>query len=146
MTVLATEPVADAASQRRFPPVAQVVTAALGLVVVGGIYMASYAPRRPPLGLPIAIVSVSGALVLVGIVMMVRTRELAWDRFFLVFKWALLAYVISAGLIGYAFVRDHVRGGPLLVLVLMLVLFAVSVPLIIGFTVARYQAGRSSAG
>jgi hypothetical protein len=57
----------------------------------------------------------------------------------------LLSYVIAAGLIEFAFVRDHTRGGPLVVLTAMLVLFAVDVPLIISFTVARFQSARSDA-
>ena len=56
-----------------------------------------------------------------------------------VFRWALLAYVISAGMIGFAFVKDHVRGAPLAVVFVMLVIFALDVPLIIAFTVARYS-------
>jgi hypothetical protein len=54
--------------------------------------------------------------------------------------------VIAAGLIEFAFVRNHTRGEPLAVVTAMLVLFAVTVPLIISFTVARYQsAGDDSA-
>ena len=65
-------------------------------------------------------------------------RPFAWDRFLLVFRWALLAYVISAGMIGFAFAKDHVRGAPLAVVFVMLVIFALDVPLSIAFTVARY--------
>ena len=132
-------------SQQRFAPVAQLGAAALVLVVIGGIYMASYAPRRPPLTVPILLAAASGALLAVNLVMLVRTRGLAWDKFFLVGRWALLSYVIAAGLIEFAFVRDHTRGGPLVVLTAMLVLFAVDVPLIISFTVARYQSARGDA-
>ena len=38
------------------------------------------------------------------------------------------------------FVKDGTRGGELAVLTLALVIFAVHVPLLIGFTVARHQA------
>ena len=37
------------------------------------------------------------------------------------------------------FVNDGVRGGVLVVLTLSLLVYAVHVPLLIGFTVARYQ-------
>jgi hypothetical protein len=127
------------ATERRFAPVAQLGAAALVLIVAGGIYMASYAPRRPPLGIPIALAAASGVLVLANIVMVARTKTFAWDKFFLVGKWTLLSYVIAAGLIEFAFAKDHVRGGPLGVITAMLVLFAVIVPLIISYTVARYQ-------
>ena len=56
-----------------------------------------------------------------------------------VFRWALLAYVISAGVIGFAFVRDHIRGAPLALVTVMLLIYALDVPVIIAFTVARYS-------
>ena len=43
-------------------------------------------------------------------------------------------------MIEYAFLRNHLRGGPLVVLTLSLVVFAVHVPMLVGFTVARYYA------
>jgi Na+/glutamate symporter len=133
-------------SERRFAPVAELGIAALVLIVAGGIYMASYAPRRPPLGVPIVLAVASGVLVLANIIMVARTKEFAWDKFFLVGRWTLLSYVIAAGLIELAFVKDHTRGGPLAVITAMLVIFAVIVPLIISFTVARYQSARSETG
>jgi hypothetical protein len=72
-------------------------------------------------------------------------REFAWETFFVVFRWALLAYVISAGMIEFAFARDHTRGTPLVVVTLMLIVFAVSVPLIIAFTVASYASPQGTA-
>jgi len=56
-----------------------------------------------------------------------RVQGFAWDKFFLVGKWALVSYVIAAGLIEFAFVKDHTRGGALAVITAMLVLFAVTV-------------------
>ena len=134
------------ALSRRFPPIAGLTTVSLGLVVVGGILMSSYAPRRPPLGVPVAITVVSALLLLASSYLTSRLRPFAWDRFFLVFRWALLAYVISAGMIGFAFVKDHVRGAPLAVVVVMLVIFALDVPLIIAYTVARYTSPAGHAG
>jgi hypothetical protein len=134
------------ALSRRFPPIAGLTTVSLGLVVVGGILMASYAPRRPPLGVPVAVTLVSAVLLLVSGYLTSRLRPFDWDRFFLVFRWALLAYVISAGMIGFAFVKDHVRGAPLAVVLVMLVIFALDVPLIIAFTVARYSSPAVHAG
>jgi len=67
-----------------------------------------------------------------------RVKGFAWQRFFAVAKWSLLAYAVTAGLIEYAFLKDHLRGGALVVLTLSLVIFAVHVPTLIGFTVARY--------
>jgi drug/metabolite transporter (DMT)-like permease len=127
------------AAGRRFPPVAELAAVSLAAVVVGGILMASYVPRRPPLALPTVLACIGAALVLASVVLLSRLREFAWGRFFTVFRWALLAYAISAAMIGFAFVRDHTRGAPLVLVVLMLIIFAADVPLIIAFTVARYS-------
>ena len=43
-----------------------------------------------------------------------------------------------AGQIEYAFLQNHVKGGTLVVLTLSLVVFAIHVPALVGFTVARY--------
>jgi hypothetical protein len=42
-------------------------------------------------------------------------------------------------MIEYAFLRDHLSGGPLVILTLSLVVYALQVPTLIGFTVARYE-------
>ena len=77
-------------------------------------------------------------LLAINLLLLSRVQDFAWGRFFDVAKWALLAYTVIAAMIEYAFVRDHLSGGPLIVLTLSLVVFAVHVPLLIGFTVARY--------
>jgi hypothetical protein len=134
------------AVRRRFPPVAELTTVSLALVVIGGILMASYAPRRPPLGAPGALATASAALLLAGVVLLSRLREFNWPRFFLAFRWALLAYLISAAVIGFAFVRDHIRGAPLALVAVMLLIYAVDVPVIIAFTVARFSSPPHAAG
>jgi hypothetical protein len=42
-------------------------------------------------------------------------------------------------MIAFAFIRNHMSGAPLAVVLVMLVIYAVDVPLIIAFTVARYS-------
>ena len=54
-------------------------------------------------------------------------------------SWSLLAYLVIGGMIEFVFVRNHVRGGTLVVLTLSLLVFAIHVPTLIGFTVARYS-------
>jgi hypothetical protein len=82
-----------------------------------------------------------GAIVLelAAIVMLVTIRPFAWDRFFLVLGWTLLAYVLQSGIIEWSFIINDVPGRPLAVLTAGLVVFATIVPLMIAFTVARYQ-------
>jgi hypothetical protein len=91
-----------------------------------------------PLGPAIALLAASALLLAFNVLALTRVRGFDWDRFFQVGRWSLLGYIVIAGLIEYAFLQDHVRGGALVVLTLSLVVFAVHVPLLVGFTVARY--------
>jgi hypothetical protein len=127
-----------AAQSPAAPAVTQMAGASLALVVIGGIVMASSFPGRPALGVPIALLVLSAALLAASIVLLARHRGFAWHTFLLVGRWALLAYVVSAGMIEFSFVHNHAGGAPLLVVTLMLVLFAVDVSLLIGLTVAPY--------
>ena len=67
---------------RRLPSITQLAVGALGLVIVGGVYMASYFPRRPPLGLPIALLAGSAAAFAIGVVLLAGVPDFAWDTFF----------------------------------------------------------------
>jgi hypothetical protein len=125
-------------TDRRLPPVTEVGMASLAMIVAGGIYLSAHLPERVPLGPAVALL-VASALLLVGnLLSLTRVRDFAWPTFFGVARWALLAYVITAGLIEYAFLQNHLSGGPLVVLTLSLAVYAVHVPMLIGFTVARY--------
>lgn len=131
---------------RPYPPIAWLSSGALGSVVVGGILMSSYAPRLAPLKFATALMVLGWFLLLGAVALLLRIREFAWDTFAKVFKSALLAYVIEAGMIEFAFVKDHTRGASLVIVSLMLVVFATSVPVTIAFTVARYaEIGKRSA-
>lgn len=123
---------------RKLPPVTEVGMLSLALIVAGGIYLSAHLPRHVPLA-PAAILLAASALLLAGnLLSLTRVPSFAWGRFLEIARWALLAYVVTAGMIEYAFVRDHLSGGPLLVLTLSLVVYAVHVPVLIAFTVARY--------
>lgn len=132
-------------SERRLPPVTGVGMTSLALIVAGGIYLAAHLPDRVPLGPAIALLCASALLLVGNLVALALVPGFAWGKFFQVAKWALLAYAITAELIEYAFVQNHVRGGTLVVLTLSLVVYAVHVPVLIGFTVARYWPGGADA-
>lgn len=125
-------------TERRLPPIIQAGVAQLALVVIGGIYLASHLPESVSLTLPTILLVVAAVLLVGNLVALSRATGFAWGRFLTVGKWTLLAYSISAGLIEYSFVRNDTRGGPLVVLTLSLVVYALTVPLLIAFTVARY--------
>lgn len=123
---------------RRLPPVAEIAVAAMALIIIGGITLASRLPRPAPLPLLIALLAAAAVLVLADIVLLARLREFAWPVFFQVAKWSLLAYAVMYGVLEFTFVYDHVAGSTLVVLTLMLVVIAVDVPMLFGFSVARY--------
>ncbi len=125
--------------ERPMPPVTELTALSLVLIVVGGIFIASHLPRHVPLTLPVVLLAVGTASTLTGVVLLARVPEFAWSRFLLVARWALLAYVIEAGMLEYVFVKDGTRGSQLVVLSLSLLVFAVDIPMLIAFTAARYQ-------
>jgi hypothetical protein len=110
----------------------------LGLIVAGGIYLSAHLPQHVPLGPAVALLAASAVVLAVNVFLLSRVRDFAWHRFFEVGKWSLLAYAVIAGMILYVFLRNHVSGGSLVVLTLSLAVFAVHVPMLVGFTVARY--------
>lgn len=125
--------------ERDLPPVTQLAMLSLALIVAGGIYLASHIPNHVPLAPAVILLAASALLLAINVLLLYRSEGFPWDRFFAVAKWAMLAYAIIAGMIEYAFLRDELKGGPLVVLTLSLVVFAVHVPLLIGFTVARFH-------
>jgi hypothetical protein len=125
-------------SERRLPPVTEIGMASLALIVAGGIYLSAHLPQHVPFGPAIALLAASALLMAVNLALLARVEGFAWGRFFQIGRWSLLAYVVTAGMIEYVFVRNHLSGGPLVVLTLSLVVFAVHVPMLVAFTVARY--------
>jgi hypothetical protein len=130
---------------RRLPPVTPLALTALMLVVAGGIYLAAHLPRPAPLGPAAAALAAAAAALLAAAAALARVRDFAWRTFFVVGGWALAAYLVIAGMLEFVFVLDHTRGSLLIVLTLMLAVYAVNVPLLLAFSVARYQPGPGAA-
>lgn len=124
---------------RQFPRVTEIGIVSMVCVIVGVIYMASHLPQRPPLGLPVGLLVAAAVILAANAVVLARLQDFAWHRFFQVLRWGALAYVIIAGMIEYAFVYDHTRGGTLVVMTLMLAIFSANVPILLAFTVARFE-------
>lgn len=136
--VAAPEALAQDLPQRRLPPITEVAVTTLTLIVIGGIYLASKIPHHVTLAPAIGLLAAAALLLIANAAMISRINPFVWQRFFQVFRWALLAYVVMGGMLEYVFVYDGLRGGTLAVLSGMLLVFALDVPLILSFTVARY--------
>jgi hypothetical protein len=132
--------------EQKLPPVTQIGMVSLALIVAGGIYLSSHLPQHVALAPAVILLALSALLLAGNLIALARVRGFAWNRFFAVARWAMLAYLVTAGLIEYAFVRNHMSGGPLTVLTLSLAVYAVHVPILIGFTVARYSEPSDAAG
>ena len=127
----------------KLPPIAEIAIAAMTLIIVGGITLASRLPHPAPLPLLIALLAVAAVLVLTDVVLLARLRDFAWPLFFQVAGWSLLAYSVMYGILEFTFVYDHVTGSTLAVMTLMLVVIAIDIPLLFGFSVARYAEPRT---
>jgi hypothetical protein len=122
------------------PPVQQISIAVIVLIVIGGIDTAAHLPRHVPQGPTIALLSAAAVLLAANFLLLSRIEPFNWRVFRQVAGWVLLAYAVIAGMLEYVFIYDHTRGTQLVILTLMLVVFAVNIPVLIGFCVARFQA------
>ena len=129
-------------ADRKVPRVTTLWMLSIALIAGGVSYLAAYLPKRAPLAPAVGLLAAAAVVLVAGVVLLARQRDFAWRRFFQVGGWTLLAYVVIAGMIEYAFVYDHTRGAVLVVMTLMLVVFLLAPPLLVAFTVARFQQTR----
>ncbi len=125
--------------ERRLPPVTQLGMLSLALIVAAVIYLSAHLPEQVPLTPAVILLALSALLLAGNVLALAKTEGFAWARFIEVGRWALLAYVVISAMIEYVFLRNNTSGGPLVVLTLSLVVFALTVPVLIAFTVARYD-------
>jgi hypothetical protein len=126
-------------TDRREPRFTELGMLSLALIIAGGIYLSAHIPSHVPLAPAIALLIASSLVLGINFALLGRVPDFAWARFRQVAGWALLAYGISAGMIEYVFLRNHLHGGALAILTLSLVVYALQVPTLIAFTVARYD-------
>jgi len=126
-------------SDRRLPPIPQLGIGALVLTVTAGIYLAALAQRHPSLIPPSVLLAGAAGAVLSAVVLLVRARVWTWPKFTKVFGWALLEYTVIAGMLVYVFLLDHIPQPTLELFLVALVIFAFDIPMMFGFSVARYQ-------
>ena len=123
-----------ASTERSYPPIGWLSTGALASVIIGGILMASYAPRKAPLGAATALLVIGCFVAPSAGVLLASLKEFSRTTFIKVFKWAIFADLVTAAMIEFAFVRDHTNGASLLIVTCMLAVFTLSVPTTIAFT------------
>ena len=129
----------ERSADRPMPPIQPIAIGVLALIVIGGVYTAAHLPRHVPEGPTIALLAAASVLLAVNVVLLARIEHFAWRMFRLVAGWVLFAYLIIAGMLEYVFVYDHTSGTQLVILTGMLLVFAVNIPLLLAFSVARFQ-------
>ena len=126
-------------ADRKMPPVDILAMVTLGLIIASGIYLAAHLPRPAAKGPAIVLIGAAAVVMIVNVILLSRIRPFAWKVFWQVAGWSLLAYAVIAGILLFVFIYDHTRGFMLVALALSLVFFAVDIPLLLGYSVARYQ-------
>ena len=131
-----------ALAARKLPPVIEVGSVTLVLAIAGVTYTSSYIPRTPDLRPAVGLLAAAAAVLLGNAVALARIPDFPWRMFWKVFAWTLVAYAVIAGMLMYVFIYDDIPGKQLALLLLTLGVFAVNVPMMLAFSVARFQARR----
>jgi hypothetical protein len=111
----------------------------IGFVAAGVIDLAAYLPRRAPLLPPAILLALAGTALAVNVALLSRQPGFAWWRFRQVAGWMTLVYLVVAGMLEFTFVYDHTHGPVLVLMTLLLAIFTLNVPLLSGWTVARFE-------
>jgi hypothetical protein len=129
----------QSAVYRKLPPVTELLMASMAAVITGGIDIAAHIPVVPSLTPPYVLLAVAAVLTLLAAFLLFRVKGFSRRTLFKVAAWGVIPYLVISGMLEFVFLYDHVRGGELVVMTLSLVLFALDVPFLLGFTVARYD-------
>ena len=124
---------------RRLPPIAELIVLSVALMLSGGVYLGAHLPARPSLTPSVILLAAGAVVTITAVTMLIRIEPFAWKTFFLVARWAFVAYLVIAGILAFVFIFDHTRGATLAVLLGTLAVFAIDVPMVMAFTVARYD-------
>jgi hypothetical protein len=133
------EPDAEDLRQAELPPVMPIAIATLILIVSGGIVVTAQYGRPVHYTVPTVLLAAAALLLVVNVVLVSRIKAFAWPVFFRVLGWAVLAYLVIAGILEFVFVYDHTPTHLLVLFSAMLLLFALDVPLMLSYSVARWQ-------
>jgi len=125
--------------ERKFPPIAEMSVAVLISMVIGGVFVAAHLPAHVAMAFPTIMISLAAVLLAANVVLLSRIPNFAWNSFYKVARWTLLAEGIVAGLLEYVFIFDSTRGAVLLLMSSTLIIFVLDLSVLFGFSVARFQ-------
>ena len=125
--------------KRKLPPIANVCVLVLILMVIGGVCVAAHLPAHVAMTLPTSLIALAGVLLAANMVVLSRIPVFAWQSFFKVAKWTLLAEGTIAGVLEYIFIFDGTPGAVLVLMTSALVIFVLDLSVLFGFSVAQFQ-------
>lgn len=125
--------------ERKYPPIAQICVLVLISMVIGGVFVAAHLPAHVAMTFPTVMIAFAGVLLVANVVLLSRIPFFAWQSFFKVFRWTILAEGIVAGILEYVFVFDGTRGAVLVLMSSTLVIFVLDLAVLFGFSVAQFQ-------
>jgi hypothetical protein len=128
------------------PRVTELGMLSIGLVAAGVIYLAAYLPRRAPLLPAVILLAAAVAVLALNVFLILRRPGFALWRFRQVAGWMLLVYLVVAGMLEFTFLRDHTHGAILVLMTCLLATFTLNVPVLAGYTVARFEPLETNVG
>ena len=120
------------------PVIACIIGTIISCILAAGIIIA-HIPEPAPMWGSIMWVCIAAVLTIATIVLILRKRPFARKLFFTVAKWVFLYILVLTGMGEYVIAFDGVRGEPLVVMTIILLLFLVNIPMLWGFSVARHE-------
>ena len=129
---------AHVSTETRWPPVIETGAVALALAISGVIYLTSTLPDVPPTAPAIGLLAAAALVVVFNVIVLTRAAGFPWHQFFLVFRWTLLGYGLTAGLLMFVFIHNDLPTRQLALLAATLAIGAIDIPMILSFSVARF--------
>jgi len=134
-------PTNDRASvyERSLPPIPALCEASLAATIAAAVVLAAQLPHVGSLVVPIVLAALAWIMILAAVFVLATIRPFNFRVLKMVSLRQFLAELVVAGMLEFVFLRDHLPTGPLAVFSVLVGSFSVSVALLIGFQVARWQ-------
>jgi len=127
-------------SERKAPPCDMVCVGIMALVLATAVYLIGFLPHKPTLVPAWIMLGIAVVLLLAVVILLFSNKDtINFHMFGKVFKWMLLAYVVISGMLGSIVFVNRMPADIVATAVVAMVLFAIDIPLLVAFTVAKYQ-------
>ncbi len=127
-----------AGDTRSSPIILCITVTVISCILAAGIMIAHF-PGPAPLWGSWMWVGIAAGLTIASTILILRRKPYARKLFFKVAGWVFLYILILTGVGEYVIVFDGMRGEPLVIMTIILILFLINIPLLWGFSVARHE-------